>query len=175
MPEIKNGVILVGHGGVPTDFPPQLLSKLKRLEGERRKAGKPATEEELKLDQKLRNWPRSPESDPYQAGFLSLADHLRERLQNVTLAIAYNEFCAPTLETAAKGLIDSGVNHITVVPTMMTPGGSHSEIEIPEALDHLKSSYPKVEFRYAWPFDLGKIAELLLEQIHSGFQRNQSS
>ncbi|MDH4082915.1 MAG: hypothetical protein OEV99_13885 [Nitrospira sp.] len=40
-------------------------------------------------------------------------------------AIAYNEFCAPTLEESVESLIKQGATSITVTTTMFTPGGSH--------------------------------------------------
>ena len=49
--------------------------------------------------------------------------------------------------------------------TMFTPGGSHSEVEIPEILDHLRPQYPGVKLRYAWPFDLKLVANTLTEQV----------
>lgn len=49
--------------------------------------------------------------------------------------------------------------------TMFTPGGSHSEIEIPELLDRLRQKHPGVELRYAWPFDLQQVAHTLAEQV----------
>jgi sirohydrochlorin cobaltochelatase len=79
--------------------------------------------------------------------------------------VAYNEFCAPTLEESVEGLIKKGATHITVTTTMFTPGGSHSEIEIPEILDQLRPQYPEVELRYAWPFDLDSVANTLAEQV----------
>jgi sirohydrochlorin cobaltochelatase len=94
----------------------------------------------------------------------------------VLFAVAYNEFCAPTLEGSVEDLIKKGATHITVITTMFTPGGSHSEIEIPEILDHLRPQYPGVEFCYAWPFDLQQIAHMLTEQIqrfsHAGRSGN---
>jgi sirohydrochlorin cobaltochelatase len=48
---------------------------------------------------------------------------------------------------------------------MFTPGGSHSEIEIPEILAQLRPLYPHVTIRYAWPFDLDLVASTLAEQI----------
>jgi sirohydrochlorin cobaltochelatase len=32
---------------------------------------------------------------------------------------------------------------------MFTPGGSHSEVEIPEILDHLLPQHPGIKLRYA--------------------------
>ena len=48
---------------------------------------------------------------------------------------------------------------------MFTPGGSHSEVEIPEILGHLRPQYPGVDLCYAWPFDLQLVAHTLTEQI----------
>jgi sirohydrochlorin cobaltochelatase len=62
-------------------------------------------------------------------------------------------------------LIGQGATHITVITTMFTPGGSHSEIEIPEILDQLRPRHPNVDLRYAWPFDLQLVARTLAEQL----------
>jgi sirohydrochlorin cobaltochelatase len=159
------GVILVGHGGIPKDCPQELVTRLKRLEAQRRAAKLPRSQEEIELDGKIRNWPRTSETEPYQAGLEAVAARLRAQLDGVLFAVAYNEFCAPTLEESVEGLIKQGATHITVTTTMFTPGGSHSEVEIPEILDHLKPKHPGIELRYAWPFDLNLVANTLAEQI----------
>jgi sirohydrochlorin cobaltochelatase len=48
---------------------------------------------------------------------------------------------------------------------MFTPGGSHSEVEIPEILEQLRNQYPNIVLRYAWPFDLQLVANTLAEQV----------
>ena len=159
------GVILVGHGGIPKGCPQELITQLKRLEGQRRAAGTPVSAEEHELDTRIRRWPRTPETDPYQSGLEAVAARLRPALGNTLFAVAYNEFCAPTLEESVEDLIKRGATHITVATTMFTPGGSHSEIEIPEILEHLRQQYPGIELRYAWPFDLLMVAKLLQEQV----------
>jgi sirohydrochlorin cobaltochelatase len=159
------GVILVGHGGIPKGCPQELVTKLKRLEVQRRAAKMPPSLEEIELDGKIRQWPRTPETDPYQSGLEAVAAQLRAKLGEVLFAVAYNEFCAPTLEDSVKELIKKGATHITVTTTMFTPGGSHSEIEIPEILDHMRPQYPGVDLRYAWPFDLERVANTLAEQV----------
>jgi sirohydrochlorin cobaltochelatase len=161
----KQGVILVGHGGIPKGCPQELITKLKRLEGQRRAAKLPPSAEELELDAKVRQWPRTAETDPYQAGLETVAARLRAQLDGALFAVAYNEFCAPTLEESVESLVNQGATHITVTTTMFTPGGSHSEVEIPEILDHLRPKYPAVELRYAWPFDLQLVANTLAEQV----------
>lgn len=165
MSDGTKGVILVGHGGIPKGFPGDEVSKLKRLEAQRRAAGKPMSEEEYELDQKIRLWPRTPEIDPYQAGLERLATHLKPLTGGGHFSIAYNEFCTPTMEEAIEKQIADGAKDITVVSTMFTPGGSHSEYEIPEEMAELRKKHPGITLTYAWPFDLGKVAEMLAAHI----------
>ena len=165
MAAVQRGVILVGHGGIPKGCPQDIVTKLKRLEAQRRAAKQPPSAEEIELDTKIRQWPRTPETDPYQSGLEAVAAQLRTSLGDVLFAVAYNEFCAPTLEESVGHLVKQGATHIIVTTTMFTPGGSHSEVEIPEILDHLRPQYPGVELRYAWPFDLNLVANTLAEQV----------
>jgi len=125
----------------------------------------PPSPEERELDSKIRQWPRTPETDPYRSGLETVAAQLQANLGDVLFAVAYNEFCAPTLEESVEELIRKGATHITVTTTMFTPGGSHSEAEIPEILEQLRKQYPDIVLRYAWPFDLNHITAMLATQI----------
>ena len=165
MATVVRGVILVGHGGIPKGCPQELVTKLKRLEAQRRTAKMPPSQEEIELDTKIRRWPRTAATDPYQAGLETVAARLRPQLDGALFAVAYNEFCAPTLEESVEELIKKGATHITVITTMFTPGGSHSEVEIPEILEQLRKQYPDIVLRYAWPFDMNLIAVLLATQV----------
>ena len=165
MAERKKGIVLVGHGGIPKNYPGELVTKLKRLEAQRRAAGLPMSAEELELDTKIRTWPRTPENDPYQAGLEALASEMKPLLNGSLFAVAYNEFCGPTLPEAVEDLIKQGAQSITVVSTMFTPGGSHSEFEIPEEIEELQHKHPGVTIHYAWPYNLAKVSKMLMEHI----------
>ncbi len=165
MSDQKKGVVLVGHGGIPKDYPGEDVTKLKRLEAQRRAMGKPMSAEELELDTKIRTWPRTPASDPYQAGLEALAAEMRPMVNGALFSVAYNEFCGPTLHQAVENLIKEGATSITVVSTMFTPGGSHSEFEIPEEMAELREQHPNVTLTYAWPFNLKKVSHMLTEHI----------
>ncbi|HKY71892.1 MAG TPA: CbiX/SirB N-terminal domain-containing protein [Nitrospira sp.] len=169
MAKVVRGIVLVGHGGLPKDCPQELVTKLKRLEAQRRAAKIPASQEEVELDQTIRRWPRTDATDPYRSGLEAVAAALRRKLDGVLFAVAYNEFCAPTLEEAVEDLVEQGATHITVATTMFTPGGAHSEVEIPETLARLRPKHPGVELRYAWPFDIELIAETLFQQVKRFF------
>ena len=166
MSEQKKGVILVGHGGIPKDYPGEDVTKLKRLEAQRRAMGKPMGAEELELDTKIRTWPRTPESDPYQAGLEALAAQMQPMINGALFSVAYNEFCGPTLHQAVENLIKQGATSITVVSTMFTPGGSHSEYEIPEEMEELRQQHPGITLTYAWPYNLNKVSQMLMEHIN---------
>ncbi len=159
------GVILVGHGGVPKDLPMELVTELKSLESRRRVSGERPTPHEEALDRKIRQWPRSPETDPYKIGLEALAEGLRPLLNGSLLTVAYNEFCAPSLDEAVETQVKTGMREILVIPSMLTAGGIHSEREIPEALARLRLVYPKISIRYAWPFDLDRTARMLAEHL----------
>ncbi|HJT19433.1 MAG TPA: CbiX/SirB N-terminal domain-containing protein [Nitrospira sp.] len=161
----QTAVVLVGHGGIPKDCPPELVAKLKRLEAQRRAAKTQPSEEERKLDRTIRRWPRTAESDPYCAGLEAVASVFRTKLDGALFALAYNEYCAPTLEESVEELVRKGATDIAIVTTMFTPGGSHSEIEIPETLDRLRRLYPAVTLTYAWPYDLELVASFLDAQV----------
>ncbi|MCF8723783.1 sirohydrochlorin cobaltochelatase [Nitrospina gracilis] len=168
MTESKRAVVLVGHGGLPKDCPPDWVSRLKQLEGQRKGTGQPPTAEEMDLDRQIRNWPRTPENDPYHHGLQRLSERLEPRVAPAKLVVAYNEFCAPTVLEAVEKLVEAGFTHVTVVPTMFTPGGSHSELEIPELLTTLRSQFPDLDLQYAWPFDLDTLAGFLADHL-AGF------
>jgi sirohydrochlorin cobaltochelatase len=161
----RTAVILIGHGGVPADCPRALVTRLKTLEAQRLASGQAPSAEELELDKRLRHWPRTPQSDPYRHGLEALAATLRPLLDETVLAIAYNEFCTPTLEEAAEALITAGATSITTIPSMLTPGGVHSEVEIPQTLDRLRQRYPDITFQYAWPIDLTLVARMMVDQL----------
>jgi sirohydrochlorin cobaltochelatase len=160
-----HGVVLVGHGAIPKDYPRELVTQLRTLEAQRRTSGGDPTDQEQELETRLRRWPRTPKTDPYQAGLEALAAHMQPLLPEACVRIAYLEFCAPTLEEVVDALYTAGVLHITVVPSMLTSGGVHSEVDIPAILDLLRACYPDVVLRYAWPFKQQFIAQMLATHL----------
>ncbi len=159
---MQHCVILVGHGGVPTDCPPALVSEFKRLEAASK--GRP-TPQLLEADRALRSWPRTPQTDPYKAGLEAVAAALQKALPGHFVISAYNEFCAPTLEDAFSQAAGSGAKSVTIISTMFTRGGIHSEKEIPEIAASLRKAHPGVDVRYVWPFDLSAVAGMLAAEV----------
>lgn len=160
---MKRCVIVVGHGGVPTDCPRELIAEFKRLEALH---GALSDSPELaEADRKLRQWPRSPQTDPYQAGLEAIVATLRQQFPNRLVLEAYNEFCAPSLQDSLKRAVAEGSRQITLISTMFTRGGIHSETEIPEIVAAFKRRNPSIDLNYAWPFSLEAVAEFLADEI----------
>ena len=165
MENSKKAVILVGHGGLPSDMPSEIVEKFMRVHKTRIKAGGPITEQEVDLDTTIRKWKRTPENDPYKSGLESLASHMEKMLTGYILKTAYNEFCYPAIEDAVDELANEDVSKIIIVTTMITRGGSHSEIEIPEELKDLRQKHSDIDIQYAWPFDIDAFAQFLTTHI----------
>ena len=68
MNNLKTAIILVGHGGLPSDIPSEIVDKFMRIHKVRVKTGSEITKEEIELDRAIRMWRRTPENDPYKTG-----------------------------------------------------------------------------------------------------------
>ena len=163
------GVVLIGHGAPATDTPPQLIGELMGLEwrpgacpgGHHHAPGSRGAE----LDAQIRNWPRRNGNDPYKAGLERVAQALASLLPTKRFAIGYNEFCRPTIAEAVEQVIQQGARRVLVIPSMLTPGGIHSEVDIPHALKAIRAAHPDVAIEYVWPFSVEEVARLLASRI----------
>lgn len=168
-------VVLIGHGAPATDCPPQLIGELMSLEwrGNQPDGGHQHHPEgrAAELDAKIRSWPRHAGNDPYKAGLERLAAALKPLIPTELFAIGYNEFCQPSIAEAIAGVIRQGAARVVVLPTMMTPGGVHSERDIPRALDDVRRAHPEVAIDYLWPFDLASVAQLLAAHVRRTLTR----
>jgi sirohydrochlorin cobaltochelatase len=161
----KLAVLLVGHGGVPRDFPREKLTELVRLEKAREASRTAPSERERELEHELRHWPRTPESDPYSYGLERIAAALGERVAPAPVVSCYNEFCAPSIDTALDQLAADGTDRVRVLSAMITPGGSHSEVDIPAAIAAAQARHPAMKIEYVWPFSVELVADLFVAAL----------
>jgi len=162
----KEAVVLIGHGGTAMDTPREIVGELKRLEAERQaRRETKMSPREAELDRRVRDWPRTPETDPYKFGVEEIAKALAPKLGGRKLVVAYNEFCAPSVEDAIESLVKEGFTRISLISTMFTRGGIHAEREIPGLVISETKKHPGVVVEYAWPFDAGFIADFLAGQL----------
>jgi sirohydrochlorin cobaltochelatase len=125
------------------------------------------TSRERELDREVRGWPRTAQSDPYQTGRGAIGASLAKRLPGWSVALAYNEFCAPSIDDAVERLAREGHAKIVFVTTMFTRGGVHAECEIPWELQRAQKRHPGLKLSYAWPFDTEGVADLLARQAEA--------
>ena len=170
-------VVLIGHGSPATDCPPELVGELMSLEwrstsGPHGHHGSPEGRAAV-LDAKIRTWPRHAGNDPYKVGLERVAEVLRPLLPTSHFAIGYNEFCEPSTAQAVEEVIRQGASRVLVIPSMLTPGGVHAEIDIPRTLEELRRRHPTVTIDYLWPFDLDQVAALLASHVMQAVQPTQ--
>ncbi len=161
-------VVLAMHGTPPRDFPKnemmELFALYQRLESAGEAERKDLEKRHRKLEEKMRNWPRTAENDPFFASSQQIARSLSEVLK-AEVFIGFNEFCAPSIEEAIGQAAARSPEKIVVITPMMTRGGKHSEVDIPLALKNAQENYPDLEIVYAWPYEISDIAQFLAKQI----------
>lgn len=164
----KAVIILAMHGAPPLDFPREEMTEFMNLHS--RAGHKPGPEAGAlkkrfeELEAKMRNWPRTGQNDPFYAGSQDLAKHLRQE-SGLEVIMGFNEFCAPTVDDVLERAAGREPEKIIVVTPMMTRGGEHSAIEIPEAIRRVQQKFPSQKIVYAWPFPMEDIARFLSSQV----------
>ena len=165
---MKPVLILAMHGMPPRDFPKEEMAEYFRQynpfhhhsphghdHGNTRFA---------ELDAKMRKWPRNPQNDTFYGAAYRLAECLKEAT-GYPVVVGFNEFCAPDLHEAIDQAAGQGADTIVVITPIMTPGGIHSEVDIPQTIKQSQARHPAIRFEYVWPFDLRDVAGFLKGQI----------
>ncbi len=165
---MKLVIVLAMHGSPPNDFPKDELTEFFSLHARLEhipEGGRAGLEQRYaELDAKIRAWPRTPKNDPFHAGAHEMASNL-QKATGYEVIVGFNEFCAPSLDEAIEKAAASQAKKIIVITPMMTRGGEHSEVEIPEAIKRSKERHPNIEIVYAWPFEVSEVAGFLSSQI----------
>ncbi len=165
---MRIAVVLAMHGVSPRDFPKEEMMELFELHHRIFQASDSERDVLRKrhdvLEEKMRNWPRNPENDPFYGASLEIA-HALKKILGTEVFVGFNEFCAPTIEDAIGKAASHSPEKIVVATPMMTRGGEHSEKDIPRAVRRAQELYPGVEIIYAWPYDISDVAGFLAAHI----------
>lgn len=162
---MHRALVLVGHGGVPKNMPRSWVREMKQFARRAEDGDRAAASAARDIDERIRSFPRSEETDPYGAGIERLAQQLRKRLPEWNVVVAFNEFCAPTIEEAVAAAVQAGATDVQVVTTMITPGGTHCEVDIPEAIERARAAHEKVNIHFVWPLELGRVADMFVANL----------
>lgn len=165
---MKVVIVLAMHGAPPLDFPKAELGEFMSIQtamehahGQSYSFWRRRYDE---LEQKMRQWARTPENDPFYAGSQDLANQLRRATGHMVI-VGFNEFCSPSLDEALDLAAGQAAERIIIVTPMMTRGGEHSERDIPDAVERARERHPMENFAYIWPFPSTEVAEFLAAQI----------
>ena len=164
----KAVIVLAMHGSPPLDFPEGEMAEFMGLHSQLgHKHGQEAVAQKTRYDQleaKIRAWPRTGQNDPFYAGSQELAKHLRQE-SGLEVIVGFNEFCGPTLDEAFERAAAREAGKIFVLTPMMTRGGGHSAVDIPEAIRRAQQKFPAQKIIYVWPFASEDIARFLSSQV----------
>jgi sirohydrochlorin cobaltochelatase len=169
---MRTAIVLVMHGVPPKDFPRRDISELMGLHARLENPHLPPAEREslaarfAELDHQVRTWPRSAENDRFFAASRQLAAELAGA-SDQEVFLGFNEFCAPDVPEALAEAVASGAERVVVITPMMTPGGEHSDVEIPGQIEEARGRYPETEFVYAWPYQMRDVAGFLAERVRA--------
>ena len=76
--------------------------------------------------------------------FESVRDRLRS--EGLRVELAYLEIMTPSLEDAARDLVDEGIESVTIVPLFLAQGG-HVKRQLPEMVVALARRHSRTKFR----------------------------
>ncbi|MEJ5253579.1 MAG: CbiX/SirB N-terminal domain-containing protein [Chthonomonadetes bacterium] len=164
-------LVIVEHGTPASDFPREKLQTLIRLErqveaaGGEEKAPAELVSQLHQLERECRLHPRTPQNDPYNASVERIAQIIARQNRFYRVLVAHNEFCGLDVDEAIEQAVQQGATRVLVVTTMVTPGGGHSERDIPEKIERARKSHPQVKIQYIWPVSEDAIAKLFLQEI----------
>jgi sirohydrochlorin cobaltochelatase len=167
-------IVLAVHGMPPADFPREELQEFFGLHARvehaveeramRHGAMAEVQRRHAELHAKMRAWPRTPANDPFCAASHALAATLA-RMTGQEVIVGFNEFCGPSLDEALDKAVLSEVDRVLVTTPMMTRGGEHAEVDIPEAIRRAQVRYPQASIDYVWPFADAAVAGFLADQL----------
>ncbi len=151
-------LVLAMHGTPPIDLPNLIMMEFMMA-----KAGMGERAKYLKLEEKIRNWPRT-DKDAYWVGTKKMGEMLG-KMTGSKVIVGYNEFCAPSLAEAFDKAIEGKAQKVLVLSPMWEPANPHSDSDVPIAIRRAKKKFPEVEFVYAWPFSYDKTVPFLRDQL----------
>jgi sirohydrochlorin cobaltochelatase len=169
---VKTTIVLVMHGVPPRDFPRREIAELMALQNRLEHGAVPPHERATaetrfaELDAKVRRWPRHAENDAFYVASQELAAEL-VRATGSEVVLGFNEFCAPAVSAALDQAAETGAERVVVITPMLTPGGEHSEVEIPAQVEGARDRHPGIAFVYAWPYAMAEVASFLARRIAS--------
>ncbi|MFQ6011362.1 MAG: CbiX/SirB N-terminal domain-containing protein [Nitrososphaerales archaeon] len=150
----KIGYIFPAHGSFPFDF----IRKNARVFS--------AVEDFVgNMYQMLREWPRTPENDPFLYENLEWAKKIKAKGSYKEVGVGFWSFTPPHLTEACRKMGEKGVDRIICLASGLQSAG-HTIHEVPKMLERTKKSMPGVEIVYLPPpYDYAELVNLFQKHL----------
>lgn len=95
----------------------------------------------------------------------SLAERLRARLPDRTIAVAHMELASPSIDQGVDACVAAGAEEVIVHPYFLGPG-SHTRDDIPRLVDDAAARHPGLRVAISEPLGLhDKLVDVVLARI----------
>lgn len=132
----KIALILVGHGGIPNDFPKiRQYFQLKEQGGEKFQ----------QIKKELIYWQRSEKNDSYWAGMQKVAKEVAKNKLFSSVQVAFNEFCAPLVMESLAEVAKKKPDEIILTSVMITPVANIQKWIFPNSSKFSKKKIPELK------------------------------
>lgn len=162
----KTSIILIGEGGIPTDFPKNDLYALLTLKS-KINLNLPLNDEENKifeeLNERLKRWNRNFRNDEHYHILMDLKNmiYLKTRMK---IELAFLDNCKPELYEAIEKFINEGFKNIVLIsPNFLI--SKENLLKINDILDFIKRKYNNINLIDLTQININQITDFLVNII----------
>jgi len=95
----------------------------------------------------------------------TMADHLRSRIPDTHIEVAYLELTEPTIPQGARACIEAGAAKVYLLPFFLSPG-IHVVQDLEEFREEFRQQWPEQEFAVCPPLGVHPhLVEILLTRL----------
>lgn len=159
-------IIIIGEGGIPSDFPKNELSEFLILKA-KIESFLDLNEEERKrfeyLKNKLKGWRRNFRNDEYFHSLFDLSNFIQLKYRIKTF-FAFLDFSEPDLMKSIEDAIKNNFKRIFVVSTKLI-NKKEEELKISDEIELMRKKYKGIEIVKLTIFDFDKISSFLMNIV----------
>ncbi|MGB9749398.1 MAG: hypothetical protein ACPLWB_00915 [Caldisericia bacterium] len=162
----KTCIIVIGEGGIPTDFPKNELIKFLNLKS-KIECGINLQEEENiifeELSSKIKKWKRNFRNDEYYHSLVDLQNLIFIK-SKIKTEIAFLDYCEPDLFKVLINLIENGYEKIILIsPTLIL--SKQNEFKINDILNFIELKYKDLKIINLCNLDFEIVSKFFIDLI----------
>ncbi|MGC8942887.1 MAG: hypothetical protein ACP5KX_02115 [Caldisericia bacterium] len=162
----KTCIIVIGEGGIPTDFPKNELIKFLNLKS-KIECGINLQEEENiifeELSSKIKKWKRNFRNDEYYHSLVDLQNLIFIK-SKIKTEIAFLDYCEPDLFKVLINLIENGYEKIILIsPSLIL--SKQNEFKINDILNFIELKYKDLKIINLCNLDFEIVSKFFIDLI----------